>query len=60
MRPTPKSAAYEVGEFDQVSEIGGEEQEAHFYYFMRWEKGVDGVWRMDQFVAGPREMPLGM
>ena len=26
-------------------------------FFIRWEKGADGVWRMDRLVTGPRELP---
>ena len=52
--------AYEIGEYDLTVEVDGQEQMVRNYYFMRWEKGTDGVWRFDRFVAGPREAPSGM
>ena len=53
-------AAYELGEYDETVEIEGEQQTVHGYYFLRWEKGTDGVWRIDRAVAGPREAPSDM
>jgi ketosteroid isomerase-like protein len=50
-------AAYEVGEYDETIVMGDDRQVIEGYYFLRWEKGADGVWRMDRMVAGPREMP---
>ncbi len=52
--------AYEVGEYDETVEVEGEQQTIRGYYFLRWEKGTDGVWRIDRVVAGPREAPSGM
>ena len=52
--------AYEVGEYDETLEVEGEQQTIQGYYFLRWEKGTDGVWRIDRLVAGPREAPSGM
>ena len=52
--------AYEVGEYDETLEVEGEQQTIQGYFFLRWEKGTDGVWRIDRVVAGPREAPAGM
>ncbi len=52
--------AYEVGEYDETVEVEGQQQTVRNYYFLRWEKGTDGVWRFDRLVAGPREAPSGM
>lgn len=52
--------AYELGEYDETVEVEGEEETVQNYYFLRWEKGADGVWRFDRLVAGPREAPSGM
>lgn len=50
--------AYEVGEYDETVVMGGARQNIEGYYFVRWEKGGDGVWRMDRLVAGPRAAPM--
>ena len=53
--------AYETGHYDEAVQI--QEQEPmtiRNYYFLRWEKGTDGVWRFDRLVAGPREAPAEM
>jgi len=52
--------AYEVGEYDETVEVEGQQQTVQNHYFIRWEKGTDGVWRIDQLVVGPREAPSGM
>ncbi len=52
--------AYDVGEYDEIVEVEGEQQTIQGYYFLRWEKGTDGVWRIDRVVTGPREAPSGM
>lgn len=53
-------AAYDFGRYDEVLEIEGETQEIRGYYAARWERGADGVWRIDRLVAGPRDAPEGM
>ncbi len=55
-----EGAAYEVGIYDEVIETDGEEQVIAGIFFLRWELGDDGQWRMDQIVAGPRDAPEGM
>lgn len=50
--------AYEVGEYDEAVVMDGARQVIEGYYFVRWEKGADGVWRMDRLVAGPRAAPM--
>ncbi len=52
--------AYEVGEYDETVEVEGQQQTVQNHYFLRWERGTDGVWRIDRLVAGPREAPSGM
>lgn len=53
-------AAYQVGWYDEVVEVEGEQMTIQNHFFVRWERGDDGVWRMDRFVAGPREAPSEM
>lgn len=53
-------AAYEVGEYDEtVRTADGGEQTVRGNFFIRWERGGEGVWRMDRVVTGPREEPEG-
>ena len=52
--------AYELGQYDETVEVEGEEATVQNYYFLRWEKGADGMWRIDRLVTGPREAPSGM
>ena len=52
--------AYELGQYDETVEVEGEEATVQNYYFLRWEKGADGTWRIDRLVTGPREAPSGM
>ena len=55
-----EGAAYEVGIYDEVLETDGEEEVVAGIFFLRWELGDDGQWRIDQVVAGPRDEPEGM
>ena len=55
-----EGAAYEVGIYDEVLETDGEEEVIAGIFFLRWELGDDGQWRIDQIVAGPRDAPEGM
>jgi ketosteroid isomerase-like protein len=51
-------AAYQVGQYRETLQIPGEEpEESHNNFFARWEKGPDGIWRIDGFVAGPVDAP---
>ncbi len=52
--------AYEVGEYDETVEVAGQQQTVRNHYFLRWERGIDGAWRIDRFLAGPREAPSAM
>lgn len=52
--------AYELGEYDEVIRMDGDARTIEGHYFLRWERGDDGVWRVDRLVAGPREAPGGM
>lgn len=54
------AAAYQVGWYDEVVEVEGEQMTIQNYFFMRWERGNDGTWLIDRFVAGPREAPSAM
>lgn len=50
--------AYHVGQYDEDVQFGGQERAViQNYFFARWEKGEDGVWRISRFVAAPREAP---
>jgi ketosteroid isomerase-like protein len=50
--------AYHVGQYDEDVQFGGQERNViQNYFFARWEKGEDGVWRISRFVAAPREAP---
>lgn len=53
--------AYQFGEYDEeIQAEGGEPTMIRNYFAARWERGEDGVWRIDRFVAGPREAPAEM
>lgn len=45
---------YDIGAFDNPGEVNGNSFMLNGYYFMRWVKGQDGVWRVDKNVSGPR------
>jgi uncharacterized protein (TIGR02246 family) len=50
--------AYQIGQYRETVQFpGAEPEEAHNNFFARWEKGPDGAWRIDRFVAGPVEGP---
>lgn len=51
--------AYQIGVFDETLTMGGAAQEILGNFFIRWEKGADGVWRMDRLLTGSRETPGG-
>jgi ketosteroid isomerase-like protein len=52
------NAAYQVGQIRETLQFpGGEPEEFYNNFFARWEKGPDGVWRVDRFVAGPVDAP---
>jgi ketosteroid isomerase-like protein len=47
-------AVYQVGQYRETLQFPGEgPEESHNNFFARWEKGPDGIWRIDRFVAGP-------
>ena len=50
--------AYQVGQYDETAELAdGEPGEWHDYFFVRWEKGADGIWRINRFLSAPRDAP---
>ena len=50
--------AYQVGQYDETAKLAdGEPGEWHEYFFVRWEKGTDGMWRISHFLSAPREAP---
>jgi ketosteroid isomerase-like protein len=46
--------AYDFGDFDETFVVGGDTTMFMGYYAIRWERGAEGVWKMDRLVAGPR------
>ena len=51
--------AYQIGQYDEGSQMPGEERtEDKNYFFARWKK-EDGTWKLDRAVAGPRAAPEG-
>jgi ketosteroid isomerase-like protein len=48
------NAVYDFGAVDNVNHFNGIEYIINGYYFLRWIKGHDGVWRVDKSVAGSR------
>lgn len=56
-----EGAAYELGRYEETARMGpdAEPLSVDGNYFLRWERGEDGVWRIDRFVAGPIEAPGG-
>lgn len=53
--------AYEVGSYDEriIPPEATEPLSVSNHYFLRWERGEDGLWRFDRLVAGAREEPAG-
>jgi uncharacterized protein (TIGR02246 family) len=53
-------AAYQIAQLDETATLGtGEPLESHVNLFARW-LNVGGTWRIDRYVAGPREaLPEG-
>jgi len=50
--------AYQVGQYDETAELAdGEPGEWHEYFFVKWVKGTDGMWRISHFLSAPREAP---
>jgi ketosteroid isomerase-like protein len=50
--------AYQIGQYDEEIQFGGQERiVVQNHFFVRWEKGEDGVWRISRFHAAPREAP---
>lgn len=47
-------AAYDLGEYDETLLLPSGEVTVEGYYFIRWERGADGRWRMDRQMSGPR------
>jgi hypothetical protein len=45
---------YDMGTYDNVGSMNGNQFIINGYYFLRWIKESDGVWRVDKSVAGPR------
>ncbi|MDX1578604.1 MAG: nuclear transport factor 2 family protein [Gemmatimonadota bacterium] len=51
-------AAYELGRYEETARSGdGAEEFVRGNYFLRWERGSDGAWRIDRFVGGPVDAP---
>ncbi len=48
---------YDVGEYDEVLATVHGEMRIEGNYFIRWERGDDGAWRIDRVVVGPRAAP---
>lgn len=54
-------AVYEIGQYDETIQLEGQDPvTVANYYSLRWERGTDGLWRIDRFIAGPRAAPEGM
>jgi len=50
--------AYQIGQYDETAVLaGGEPAEWHDYFFVRWVRGPDGMWRISRDLATPREGP---
>lgn len=48
--------AYQTGKYDESFQAAGEDRmNVKNYFFARWEKQPDDVWKMSRFMAGPRE-----
>lgn len=48
------NVVYDFGVYDNVGDMNGTQFVINGYYFMRWIKESDGVWRVDKSVGGPR------
>lgn len=45
---------YDIGIYNNVGDVNGTPFVIDGYYFVRWIKGQDGMWRVHKVVAGPR------
>jgi ketosteroid isomerase-like protein len=51
-------AAYQIGQYDESLQFpDGAQLEVANFFFVRWEKQRDGMWRISRLMAGPREAP---
>ncbi len=51
------SVAYQIGQYDEAFQMpGADRMMVQNYFFARWEM-EDGIWKIDRFLAGPREAP---
>ncbi|MFD0998089.1 YybH family protein [Ohtaekwangia kribbensis] len=48
------NVVYDFGAYDNVNHVNGTPYIINGYYFMRWIKGHDGLWRVDKSVGGSR------
>jgi ketosteroid isomerase-like protein len=53
-RSVYEDVVYDIGAYDNVGDVNGNQFIINGYYFLRWVKQQDGVWRVDKGVAGPR------
>lgn len=50
--------AYQLGQYDEAFQFPGEDRmEVHNFFSARWVKQADGIWKMNRFLAGPRDAP---
>lgn len=50
--------AYQIGQYDESFQFPGTEAvEVHNHFFMKWDRQPDGEWKIDRFLAGPRDAP---
>jgi ketosteroid isomerase-like protein len=52
------NVAYQIGQWDETATLDtGEPEEWHEYFFVRWVKGDDGMWRISRLLSAPRDAP---
>lgn len=52
-----RDVAYDIGEYDEGLRTVAGAVSYQGNYFIRWERGKDGTWRIDRLVTGPRAAP---
>jgi ketosteroid isomerase-like protein len=52
------NVAYQIGQWDETATLdSGEPVEWNEYFFIRWVKGDDGLWRLSRLLSTPRDAP---
>jgi ketosteroid isomerase-like protein len=53
-RSVYSDVVYDIGVYNNAGDVNGAQFVINGYYFLRWIKGQDDIWRVHKVVAGPR------